>query len=180
VRLVNQLKPNVAIIDIAMPNLNGIEAAKQIKRMQPGTAVLVLSAYDDDQYIYAVLEAGADGYLLKNVRGQQLVDAIRDVRAGEVVLDPRVARKVVQWFSSLSRGHRVESAGDYLSERELEVLKLAAKGMSNKEIAAQLALSVRTVQSHLGRIFDKLGVSSRTEAVLRALKEGWLSLDQIP
>jgi NarL family two-component system response regulator LiaR len=174
------LKPNVAIVDIAMPNLNGIEAAKQIKKTQPGTAVLVLSAYDDDQYIYAVLEAGADGYLLKNVRGQQLVDAIRDVCAGEVVLDPRVARKVVQWFSSLSHGRRVESAGDYLSERELEVLKLAAKGMSNKEIAAQLALSVRTVQSHLGRIFDKLGVSSRTEAVLRALKEGWLSLEHIP
>jgi len=91
-----------------------------------------------------------------------------------------VARKVVQWFSSLSRGHRPEGAGDYLSERELEVLKLAAKGMSNKEIAAQLALGVRTVQSHLGHIFDKLGVSSRTEAVLRALKEGWLSLEHIP
>jgi NarL family two-component system response regulator LiaR len=180
VRLVNQLKPNVAILDIAMPNLNGIEAAKQIKKTQPGTAILVLSAYDDDQYIYAVLEAGADGYLLKNVRGHQLVDAIRDVCAGEVVLDPHVARKVVQWFSSLSHGHRAEGAGDYVSERELEVLKLAAKGMSNKEIAAQLALSVRTVQSHLGHIFDKLGVSSRTEAVLRALKEGWLSLEHIP
>jgi len=141
---------------------------------------LVLSAYDDDQYIYAVLEAGADGYLLKNVRGHQLVDAIRDVCAGEMVLDPHVARKVVQWFSSLSHGHRPEAAGDFLSERELEVLRLAAKGMSNKEIAAELALSVRTVQSHLGRIFDKLGASSRTEAVLRALKEGWLSLERIP
>jgi NarL family two-component system response regulator LiaR len=180
VRLVGQLKPSVAIIDIAMPKVNGIEAAKQIKKAQPRTAVLVLSAYDDDQYIYAVLEAGADGYLLKNVRGHQLVDAIREVCAGEVVLDPHVARKVVQWFSSLSRGDRAEGAGDYLSERELEVLKLAAKGMSNKEIAAELALGVRTVQSHLSHIFDKLGVSSRTEAVLRALKEGWLSLEQIP
>jgi NarL family two-component system response regulator LiaR len=180
VRLVNELKPNVAIVDIAMPNLNGIEAAKQIKKAQPGTAVLALSAYDDDEYIYALLEAGADGYLLKNVRGQQLVDAIRDVCAGEVVLDPHVARKVVQWFGSLSRGQRTENGGNCLSERELEVLKLAAKGMSNKEIAAQLALSVRTVQSHLGHIFDKLGVSSRTEAVLHALKAGWLSLEQIP
>jgi DNA-binding NarL/FixJ family response regulator len=180
VRLVNQLKPNVVIVDIAMPNLNGIEAAKQIKKSQPGTAVLALSAYDDDEYIYALLEAGADGYLLKNVRGQQLVDAIRDVCAGEVVLDPHVTRKVVQWFSSLSHGHRAENGGECLSERELEVLKLAAKGMSNKEIAAQLALSVRTVQSHLGHIFDKLGVSSRTEAVLHALKAGWLSLEQIP
>jgi len=180
VRLVDQLKPNVAIIDIAMPNLNGIDAARQIKKNQPSTAVLVLSAYDDDQYIYAVLEAGADGYLLKNVRGHQLVDAIRDVCAGEMVLDPHIARKVVKWFSSLSHGHRPEAAGDFLSERELEVLGLAAKGMSNKEIAAELALSVRTVQSHLGRIFDKLGASSRTEAVLRALKEGWLSLERIP
>jgi len=180
VRLVNQLKPDVAIVDLAMPNLNGIEATKQIKKTQPGTAVLVLSAYDDDQYVYAALEAGADGYLLKNVRGRQLVDAIRDVYAGEVVLAPHVARKVVQWFSSLSHGQRIEAAADYLSERELEVLKLAAKGMGNKEIAAELSLGVRTVQSHLSHIFDKLGVSSRTEAVLRALKEGWLSFEHIP
>jgi NarL family two-component system response regulator LiaR len=180
VRLVNQLKPSVAILDMAMPNLNGIEAAKQIKKTQPGTAVLILSAYDDDQYVYAALEAGADGYLLKNVRGHQLVDAIRDVYAGEVVLAPHVARKVVQWFSSLSHGQRIEAAADYLSERELEVLKLAAKGMGNKEIAAELSLGVRTVQSHLSHIFDKLGVSSRTEAVLRALKEGWLSFEHIP
>jgi NarL family two-component system response regulator LiaR len=179
VGLTKQLKPNVAIIDIAMPNLNGIEATKRIKESQPSTAVLVLSAYDNDQYIYAVLEAGASGYLLKNVRGHQLVDAIRDVRAGEVVLDPHVARKVVQWFSSLSRGERVEGLPEHFSERELEVLKLAAKGMSNKEIAAELSLSVRTVQSHLGNIFDKLGVSSRTEAVLRALKEGWISLEHV-
>jgi NarL family two-component system response regulator LiaR len=179
VRLTKQLKPNVAIIDIAMPNLNGIEATKRIKESQPTTAVLVLSAYDNDQYIYAVLEAGASGYLLKNVRGHQLVDAIRDVRAGEVVLDPHVARKVVQWFSSLSRGERAEGLPEHFSERELEVLKLAAKGMSNKEIAAELSLSVRTVQSHLGNIFDKLGVSSRTEAVLRALKEGWISLEHV-
>jgi NarL family two-component system response regulator LiaR len=96
------------------------------------------------------------------------------------VLDPRVARKVVQWFSSLSHGQRPEGAAECLSERELGVLKLAAKGMSNKEIAVELALGVRTVQSHLSHIFDKLGVSSRTEAVLRALKEGWLSLEQIP
>ncbi|MGD0765465.1 MAG: response regulator transcription factor [Dehalococcoidia bacterium] len=179
VKLASQLKPDVAIIDVAMPNLNGIEATKQIKQSHPGTAVLVLSAYDNDQYIYAALEAGASGYLLKNVRGQQLVDAIRDVRAGEVVLDPHVARKVVQWFSTLSHGQRVEGMPEHVSEREIEVLKLAAKGMSNKEIAAELNLSVRTVQSHLGNIFDKLGVSSRTEAVLHALKEGWLSLEHV-
>ena len=176
----SELKPNVALIDIAMPNLNGIEATKQIKANQPATSILVLSAYDNDQYIYAVLEAGANGYLLKNVRGAQLVDAIRDVSAGEVVLDPHVARKVVQWFSSMSHGKSVvEGLPDHFSERELEVLRLAAKGMSNKEIASELALSVRTVQSHLGNIFDKLGVSSRTEAVLRALKEGWISLDNV-
>ena len=137
VRLAQELKPNVAIIDIAMPNLNGIDATKQIKANQPATAILVLSAYDNDQYIYAVLEAGANGYLLKNVRGAQLVDAIRDVSAGEVVLDPHVARKVVQWFSSMSHGKSVvEGLPEHFSERELEVLRLAAKGMSNKEIAA--------------------------------------------
>ncbi len=181
VRLAQELKPDVAIIDVAMPNLNGIEATKLIKSNQPGISILVLSAYDNDQYIYAVLEAGANGYLLKNVRGAQLVDAIRDVSAGEVVLDPHVARKVVQWFSSMSRGKpaAVEGLPEHFSDRELEVLKLAARGMSNKEIASELALSVRTVQSHLGNIFDKLGVSSRTEAVLRALKEGWISLDGV-
>jgi two-component system, NarL family, response regulator LiaR len=179
VLLASQLKPDVAIMDVAMPNLNGIEATKRIKESRPATAILVLSAYDNDQYIYAALEAGANGYLLKNARGQQLVDAIRDVKAGEVVLDPHVARKVVQWFSSLSRGERVEGLPDYVSDRELDVLKLAAKGMSNKEIAAELSLSVRTVQSHLGNIFDKLGVSSRTEAVLRAIKEGWISLENV-
>ncbi|MGA2284974.1 MAG: response regulator transcription factor [Dehalococcoidia bacterium] len=180
VRLAQELKPNVALIDIAMPNLNGIEATKLIKTNQPAISILVLSAYDNDQYIYAVLEAGANGYLLKNVRGAQLVDAIRDVSAGEVVLDPHVARKVVQWFSSMSHGKSVvEGLPDHFSDRELEVLRLAAKGMSNKEIASELALSVRTVQSHLGNIFDKLGVSSRTEAVLRALKEGWISLDGV-
>ncbi|MGD0116006.1 MAG: response regulator transcription factor [Dehalococcoidia bacterium] len=180
VRLAQELKPNVALIDIAMPNLNGIEATKLIKTNQPGISILVLSAYDNDQYIYAVLEAGANGYLLKNVRGAQLVDAIRDVSAGEVVLDPHVARKVVQWFSSMSHGKSaVEGLPDHVSDRELEVLNLAAKGMSNKEIASELALSVRTVQSHLGNIFDKLGVSSRTEAVLKALKEGWISLDHV-
>lgn len=179
VRLVTQLKPDVAIVDIAMPRLNGIDATKQIKEAHPATAVLVLSAYDNDQYIYAVLEAGASGYLLKNVQGRQLVDAIHDVHAGEVVLDPHVARKVVRWFSSLSKGERMEKLPEHFSDRELEVLKLAAKGMSNKEIAAELSLSVRTVQSHLANIFDKLGVNSRTEAVLCALKEGWISLDHV-
>ncbi len=181
VKLAQELKPNVAIIDVAMPNLNGIEATKQIKANQPGISILVLSAYDNDQYIYAVLEAGANGYLLKNVRGGQLVDAIRDVSAGEVVLDPHVARKVVNWFSSMSRGKPVvgERLPEHFSERELEVLKLAAKGMSNKEIASELSLSVRTVQAHLANIFDKLGVNSRTEAVLHALKAGWISLEHV-
>lgn len=179
VNLVTQLKPDVAIIDIAMPRLNGIDATKQIKEAHPATAVLVLSAYDNDQYIYAVLEAGASGYLLKNVQGRQLVDAIHDVHAGEVVLDPHVARKVVRWFSSLSKGERMQKLPEHFSDREVEVLKLAAKGMSNKEIAAELSLSVRTVQSHLANIFDKLGVNSRTEAVLCALKEGWISLDHV-
>jgi DNA-binding NarL/FixJ family response regulator len=177
VRLAKELKPDVAVLDIAMPKLNGIEATKQIREAHPSIAVLVLTAYDNDQYVFAILEAGAAGYLLKNVAGRQLIDAIRQVRAGQAVLHPIVARKVVDRFTR--SGHRSSWNGPAaeLTERELEVLKLAARGRSNKEIAAELFLSARTVQHHLTSIFTKLGVSSRTEAVLHALRMGWITMD---
>jgi len=177
VRLAKELTPDVAVLDIAMPKLNGIEATKQIREAHPSIAVLVLTAYDNDQYVFAILEAGAAGYLLKNVAGRQLIDAIRQVRAGQAVLHPIVARKVVDRFTR--SGHRSSWNGPAaeLTERELEVLKLAARGRSNKEIAAELFLSARTVQHHLTSIFTKLGVSSRTEAVLHALRMGWITMD---
>lgn len=173
-----ELKPDVAIIDIAMPKLNGIEATKQIKSLLPSVAILILSAYDNDQYIYGILEAGAAGYLLKNVRGSELVEAIRAVYNGESVLHPIIARKVLQRFGPSSRQAKASSP-EFLSERELEVLKLAAKGKSNRDIADELCLSARTVQAHLANIFSKLQVGSRTEAVLYGLKEGWYTLEEI-
>jgi DNA-binding NarL/FixJ family response regulator len=177
VKLVTELQPDVALMDIAMPKLNGIEATKQIKEICPATAVLILTAYDNDQYVFAILEAGAAGYLLKDVRARDLIEAIRAVNAGESVLHPVIARKVVDRFARPPGEPSEESALDRLTEREMEVLRLAAKGMSNNEIAQVLVLSIRTVQGHLSNIFSKLQVGSRTEAVLYALRKGWLTLE---
>lgn len=179
VELSKRSRPDVVIMDIAMPKVNGIEATKLIKQELPTTAVLILTAYDNEQYIFALLEAGAAGYLLKNVRRSELINAVRAVQRGESVLHPQIARKVVERFRD-ARGPIVaeEPGREVLSERELEVLRLAGKGKSNKDIAGDLSLSIRTVQAHLGNIFNKLGVGSRTEAVLLALKKGWLTLDE--
>ena len=177
VKLATSVKPDVAIIDISMPRLDGIEATKQIKALYPSTAILILSAYDDDQFVFSLLEAGAAGYLLKSVRGQELIDAVRAVHAGESVLHPSIARKVLNRFVPVSGKPEKQKPSEVLSKRETDILKFAAKGLSNKEIAQELCLSIRTVQGHLGNIFNKLNVSSRTEAVVHALKEGWVTLD---
>jgi two-component system, NarL family, response regulator LiaR len=179
VRLAAAHHPDVIVMDIAMPKLNGIEATQQIKAADPSTAVLVLTAYDDDQYIFAFLEAGAAGYLLKDVSTEELIKSIRAVHAGESVLHPSIARKVVNYFSQRPARRRIageEDATDPLTERELQVLKLAAKGMTNREISRELVISVRTVQVHLSNVFSKLEVGSRTEAVLHALREDWFTL----
>jgi DNA-binding NarL/FixJ family response regulator len=179
VNLATSLKPDVAIIDIAMPKLDGIEATKRIKAILPSINVLILSAYDDDQFIFSLLEAGAAGYLLKSIRSRELIDAIRAVYSGESVLHPSIARKVLNRFVSTSGKPEGQEPSGVLSDREMEVLKLAAKGLSNQDIAEKLCLSIRTVQGHLGHIFNKLQVGSRTEAVVRALKEGWVTLDDV-
>jgi NarL family two-component system response regulator LiaR len=178
VQLVKDLKPDVAIIDVSMPKLNGIEATKQIKEISPGTAVLILTAYDYDQYVFALLEAGAAGYLLKDVRGQEVIEAVRAVRAGESVLHPVVARKALDHFVRATDGSKALGITP-LTDRELEVLRFAARGLGNKDIARELDLSIRTVQAHLGNIFNKLKVVSRTEAVITGLKNGLLKLEDI-
>lgn len=178
VRLVEAVRPNVVLMDIAMPRLNGIEATRSIKERCPEVAVLVLTVHDDDQYVHALLEAGAAGYLIKDVPGRRLVEAIRAVHAGESILHGAVARKVLGRLLG-SREGTSRPVREPLTGRELEVLKLAASGLSNKEIAAALGLSVRTVQTHLGHIFGKLGVASRTEAVIRGLREGWFRLEEV-
>jgi DNA-binding NarL/FixJ family response regulator len=179
INLVTKLHPHVVLMDISMPKVNGIEATRRIKEDFPSTAVLILTAYDNDQYIVALLEAGAAGYLLKNVSGSDLVNAIRAVYAGEAVLHPGIAQKVFSRLGSAGRGAEESVQLAELSEREMEILKLAAKGMSNQDIATQLYLSRRTVQAHLANIFRKMDVGSRTEAVLQALRKGWLGLDDL-
>jgi DNA-binding NarL/FixJ family response regulator len=178
VRLAASHRPDVALMDIAMPKLNGIEATKEIKEIAPATAVLILTAYDDDQYVFALLEAGAAGYLLKNVRGRDLVEAIRSVHAGESALHPAIARKVIDHYTRVASPPAEASRSVQVSDRELDVLRLAAKGMSNRDIARSLHLSERTIQAHLSTIFTKMQVGSRTEAVVNALREGWLTFDE--
>ncbi len=175
VALAGRLAPDVAVIDIGMPRVNGIEATRRIKEQHPEIGVLVLTVHDDDPYVYAILEAGAAGYLLKDVRGSELVEAVRSVRAGEAVLHPAIARKVLARF----RAAGAVEGGVPLTEREVEVLRLAARGLSNKQIGARLGLSARTVQVHLGRIFRKLRVASRTEAVIHGLRRGWIRLEDL-
>ena len=169
-----RLHPNIAIMDIAMPGMGGIEATRQIKGYCPETAVLALSAYDDEPYLLALLEVGAAGFLLKNVHGQDLINAIRLVSRGESILQPILAEKMMRRLSSQSQP--TARTANLLSERELDVLRLAARGLPNKEIARRLKLSIRTVHSHLANIFAKMQVGSRTEAVLLALREGVISL----
>ena len=136
VKLAGSSKPDVAIIDIAMPKVDGIEATKQIKALYPNITVLILTAYDDEQFIFGLLEAGAAGYLLKSVRGRELVEAVRQVYAGESVLHPAVARKVLNRFVPAQGELPKQAPSEILSAREMEVLKLATRGLSNQDIAS--------------------------------------------
>lgn len=177
IRLAKELGPDVAILDVTMPGLNGIGAARQIKAARPQTAILMVSAYDYESYVLASLRAGAVGYLLKSTSLQDLITAVRLVHSGAGVFDAKAIGKIARRLG----GDEGEEQKDFhgLHPRELEVIRLAAKGASNKEIATELVVSERTVQAHMVNIFKKLGVDSRTEAVLRALKEGWLILSDL-
>ncbi len=177
VRLTTQLKPDVVVMDVALPKMSGIEATREIKKRLPSVTVLVLTGYDNDEYIFSLLEIGAAGYLLKDTSGDELIKAIRAVYSGEPVLHPVVIRKLLG--RSLSQRGPTEPS-EPLSEREMEVLRLAAKGFTNKEIGDALFISVRTVQAHMRSIFNKLGVGSRSEAMVYGLKKGWLSLSDLP
>ena len=175
VRQVKQLKPDIVLMDIAMPGLSGVEATKQIKASEPQTRVLVLTAYDNPEFVTAAIDAGAAGYLLKNVRRKELTNAIRSAYEGESVLHPSVAKAI---FAQLRTpfGKLSGEKPDVLSDRELQVLQKGAEGLSNKQIATLLSIGPRTVQTHWRNIFDKLGVYSRTEAIVYCLKKGWLNL----
>ncbi len=178
VAVTRALAPDLVLMEIVMPRLNGVEATKQIKLSNPTTAILALSAHDDDRYVLGLLEAGAAGYLLKTATYQEVIHAIRAVHAGEAVLHPAIAGRLLARAGRSPARVAPNRSGD-LTERELAVLRLAAKGMSNKEIASQLVLSVPTVKAHLVNIFNKMGVGSRTEAVMQALNEGWVEMSAI-
>jgi len=180
VELVSELKPAVVLMDIVMPKLSGIEATKQIKQVSPATIVLILTAYSDIRYILGLLEAGASGYLLKSARGNEIIGAIRAVCSGESVLDPVVTRKLLERAGGTAKETGNAKERGTLSQREVEILRLASKGMSNKDIANALFLSVRTVKAHLTNIFNKMGVGCRTDAILKGLREGYINLHDIP
>jgi two-component system, NarL family, response regulator LiaR len=173
VRLSQDLKPDVAILDISMPKLNGIEATKLIKEHDPKTAVLIVSAFSYQTYVMASLRAGAAGYLTKDTPTCELLSAVRLAYAGDGVIDRSTANNLIRNLIANKDGNKKHLK---LYPREIEVLKLTARGMRNKEIGKELNISERTVQAHLSNIFAKLEVDSRTEAFLQALKQGVLDM----
>jgi len=175
VKLASELKPDVVVMDIVMPKLNGIEATRRIKEIAPDTAILILTAYDDEEYVLGLLDAGAAGYLLKSARGRDLAGAIRAIRAGESVLHPNIIARLLK--RATVTAVKENKAQGLLSERESEVLRLVALGMSNKEVAEELFLSQRTVKAHLTSVFNKLNVASRSEAIVKGLQWGLVTLE---
>ena len=169
--LIEQHQPDVVVLDIQMPKISGIEVTRWVRTHHRRIGVLILTAYDDDPYVFAVLQAGANGYVLKTASPGEIIQAVRDVYAGKSTLDPAITQKVLAQITSQEISTQVEA----LTGRELEVLDLVGRGYTNKAIGVQLGISDRTVQGHLAKIFAKLKASSRTEAVMRAVSQGWLS-----
>jgi DNA-binding NarL/FixJ family response regulator len=179
VRLATEMSPDVVIMDISMPLMDGLEATQQIKARHPNVAVLVLTVHTDDECILEILQTGAAGYLVKSIFGEEIVQAIRSVVTGEMVLSPEIGRRLLKQAARYPTRPVLLEAGEKLSGRELEVLKLTARGLSNKDIAQTLDIKPRTVKGHLADIFSKLRVASRTEAVIAGLRAGFLSMDDI-
>ena len=171
------LKPDVILMDLVMPKMDGIEATRTITASLPGARVLVLTSFAADDKVFPAVKAGALGYLLKDSSPEELLEAIRKVHRGEPSLEPSIARKVLQELSNPGQG---KPTTDPLTERELEVLRLIAQGLSNKEIAAAIFVAEWTVRSHVSNILAKLQLASRTQAALYALRSGIASLDDVP
>lgn len=171
IALIDQRRPDVAVLDIQMPKHTGIDVCRHVRAQQWPVGILVLTAFDDDPYVMAALQAGANGYVLKTADADEIVQAVRDVHEGKSALDPAIARKLLAQLA----GQREKEPLESLTPREMDVLKLAARGYTNKAIAAQLDISDRTVQGHLANVFGKLHVTTRTEAVMRAVSLGWVS-----
>lgn len=179
VKLATKLIPDVVIMDISMPKLNGIEATRQIKANYPTIAILVLTVHSDSEHILSILQAGAGGYLTKSVYGDEVINAVRAVVCGEAVLSPAVSQQVLRYaFQHITKPLSLD-AGDKLTAREIEILRLVTKGISNKDIALRLGLSLRTVKGYLSDLFLKLNVASRTEAVIIGLRKGIFTLEDL-
>lgn len=173
---VREHRPDVAVLDIQMPGRSGIDVARAIRAEKLPVGILVLTAFDDPPYVKAVLTAGANGYVLKSAEAQDIVDAVHAVHEGQSALSPQIAELLVRQYAQPAT--RVGPQGtEPLSERELDVLRLTARGLTNKAIGVELDISDRTVQAHLARIYNKLQAVSRTEAVMRAVSLGWLPSD---
>ena len=168
-----QLNPSVVLMDLRMPEVDGVEAMRRIRETQPDINFLVLTTFDTDEYIYRAIEVGAKGFLLKDASREDLFKAVRAVHRGESLIEPGVAARVLNRFVQLSQQ---SSQHELLSEREREVLQLMAKGAANKEIAASLSVSESTVKTHVANIFQKLGVNDRTGAVTEALQRAIIKL----
>jgi len=168
--LIRAHQPDVAVLDIQMPKATGIEVTRWVRANMRETGVLVLTAYDDDPYIIAVLQAGANGYVLKTASPLEIIQAVRDVHDGKSAINQAIAQRLIAFVIQQKNETPIEK----LSDREMEVLFSLAKGLTNRAIAAQLGISDRTVQGHIAHIFDKMCVSNRTEAVMRAISLGWI------
>lgn len=169
---VRKLSPDVVLMDIRMPELDGVEATRQICSAPNAPAVLILTTFDLDEYVYASLRAGASGFLLKDAPGDDLLDAIRVVAQGDALIAPSVTKRLIADFAAHSPNPTVAAAFDQLTDRENEVLQLMAKGMSNAEIAASLILGETTIKTHVGRILMKLNARDRVQAVIAAYEAG--------
>ena len=177
VALVVELQPDVLLLDINMPGMTGIEVTQYLKGAYPDVKILILTAYDEDPYVFSLLQAGANGYLLKSCDIDELQRAIRSVYIGKTVLSPLVADKIVNQIRRTSPIPQTTlDNGEELTSRELEILRLAARGFTNKAIGQQIGISDRTAQGHLANIYAKLQVASRTEAVTAAMKRGLITL----
>ncbi|MFN8490261.1 MAG: response regulator transcription factor [Caldilineaceae bacterium] len=170
------LNPDVILIDLQMPRKTGVEAIEEIKQANPEARILVLTSYSDDEIVFAAIKAGALGYLLKESSTQELIQAIHDVHNGESSLHPVIARKLIR---ELNRPSALPPSDEALTEREVEVLILVARGLPNQDIAQSLVISERTVRTHVSNILSKLHLANRTQAALYALKEGLVTLDQM-
>ncbi len=173
VQLARQFHPNIAVMDIAMPQLNGLEATRQIVREIPATRVLILSSYSDDEYVRQLAEAGAAGYLIKQTAASDLLKAIREIHRGGVFFSPSISSRLVSSYREFVTGERpIRNSGEHLTSREAEVLQLIAEGNANKQIAGELGISIKTVEKHRQQVMNKLKIHDTAGLTRYAIRKG--------